>query len=60
MSKPYATRVGACADYLVGKSEDEIKLRWGVSRTIVVRWLLARGCFKVSRRYRKSERIKRR
>lgn len=43
------TRVGACADYLIGKSAGEIELKWGVKIPTVSRWIREAGCFKLRR-----------
>lgn len=49
---PYDVKVGACADYLLGKSIADIAYKWGVSDTIVSRWIRNRGCFKLRRKRR--------
>lgn len=43
------TRVGACADYLIGKSGAEIELKWGVKIPTVSRWIKEAGSFKLRR-----------
>lgn len=37
------TRVGACADYLLGKKTDYIREKWGVSAAIVAKWVKEAG-----------------
>lgn len=43
----YETRVGACADYLLGKSMAEIEYKWKVSGSLVSHWIRQRKCFKM-------------
>lgn len=43
------TRVGACADYLIGKSASEIESKWGVKIPTVSRWIKEAGSFKLRR-----------
>jgi hypothetical protein len=45
----YETRVGACADYLIGLPADVIEHKWGVANSLVCYWILQRGCFKLRR-----------
>lgn len=45
----YETRVGACADYLIGLSYKEIEDKWNVPVTLVTRWIRKRKCFKIRR-----------
>ena len=40
-------RVGACADYLLGKSLKEIYARWGVHHSALYEWVRAPGHFKL-------------
>lgn len=41
------TRIGACADYLLGISIEVIKEKWGVSSTTLYKWILRTGSFKL-------------
>jgi transposase len=40
-------RIGACADYLLGKSYLEIEGRWGVPISTVLNWIRKTGHFKL-------------
>ena len=48
-------RIGACADYLLGKSLQDISAKWQISASIVVKWIKRTGSFKL-RRIHKSRR----
>jgi len=41
------TRIGACADYLLGKPTSEIEAKWQVSAATVSRWIKRTGSFKL-------------
>ena len=41
------TRVGACADYLLGVPLKEIARRWGVNQVMPAYWVRKVGCFKL-------------
>ena len=43
------TRIGACADYLLGKPTSEIEAKWQVSTTTVSKWIKRTGSFKLRR-----------
>ena len=43
------TRIGACADYLLGKPTSEIEAKWHVSATTVSMWIKRTGSFKLRR-----------
>lgn len=45
----YETRVGACADYLIGVKAAVIEHKWGVAHSLIVYWIRQRGCFKLRR-----------
>lgn len=48
---PYAVRVAACADYLLGKPLKEIALRHGIAEpALVIHWIRQRKCFKLRNR----------
>lgn len=40
-------RIGACADYLLGKPLGEIEFKWGVTNKLVSRWISRTGSFKM-------------
>lgn len=46
---PDHIRIGACADYLLGKSMHEIEQRWGVTIGCVSAWIKRTGSFKLRR-----------
>jgi transposase-like protein len=50
----YETRVGACADYLLGKKLAQISHTWGVPDTLIVHWIRQRRCFKLRNRRRNA------
>jgi transposase len=43
------TRIGACADYLLGKPTSEIEKKWQVSAATVSKWIRRTGSFKLRR-----------
>ena len=43
------TRIGACADYLLGKPTSEIEVKWQVSAATVSKWIRRTGSFKLRR-----------
>lgn len=45
----YEVKVGACADYLLGKPLAYITHKWGMSHNIVSYWIKQRKCFKLRR-----------
>ena len=44
---PDDVRIGACADYILGRSTHEIEKRWGVSIRTVSGWIKRTGSFKL-------------
>jgi transposase-like protein len=44
------TRIGAVADYLLGKSYKDIEFRWNVTHVTVLKWVRKAGCFKLRHR----------
>ena len=40
------TRIGACADYLLGRSHAEIEQKWRVNMGTVANWIRRTGSFK--------------
>ena len=46
---PDDVRIGACADYLLGKPTSEIEAKWQVSTTTVSKWIKRTGSFKLRR-----------
>ena len=46
---PDDVRIGACADYILGRSTHEIEKRWGVSIRTVSGWIKRTGSFKLRR-----------
>lgn len=54
----YEVRVGACADYLIGLSMNEIEHKWGTKSSIVSYWIRKRGCFKLRKKNRLQCNIK--
>jgi hypothetical protein len=51
---PRDARVGACADYLLGKPLKEIKATWGVGQAALYSWMRAPGHFKLRKRVREA------
>jgi len=49
------TRIGACADYLLGKPTPEIMAKWQVSATTVSRWIKRTGSFKLRQIHKSRE-----
>ena len=46
---PDDVRIGACADYILGKPTSEIEAKWQVSATTVTMWIKRTGSFKLRR-----------
>ena len=46
---PDDIRIGACADYILGKPTSEIEAKWQVSATTVSMWIKRTGSFKLRR-----------
>lgn len=44
---PDDVRIGACADYILGKPTSEIEAKWQVSATTVTMWIKRTGSFKL-------------
>ena len=43
------SRIGVCADYLLGKPTSEIEMKWQVSAATVSKWIKRTGSFKLRR-----------
>lgn len=48
-------RIGACADYLLGRSLGEIELKWDVNPNWVLIWIKRAGSFKLRREGARSQ-----
>jgi transposase len=46
-------RIGACADYLLGKSYLEIEQKWNVLMATVYGWIRRTGSFKMRQTHRR-------
>ena len=44
---PDDVRIGACADYILGKPTSEIEVKWQVSAATVSKWIRRTGSFKL-------------
>jgi len=44
---PDDVRIGACADYILGKPTSEIEVKWQVSAATVSKWIKRTGSFKL-------------
>lgn len=53
---PYSTKVGACADYLVGKLKvNDIAAKWRIKEpSNIIYWIRQRGCFRVRREHQRA------
>jgi transposase-like protein len=50
---PDEIRIGACADYLIGKMKiDAIEEKWGIKRCNILYWIKKAGCFKLRYNHR--------
>jgi transposase len=47
---PAEVRIGACADYILGRSMHDIEKRWGVTISTVSKWIKRTGSFKLRRK----------